>query len=112
MSGRKAFFRYNLTVFNVVTETYYPGNVPVTILRYSSDKYKEVHMQMSQVKAQQDSNIARVQGSTCPHDAGAGTFCSASIMTVVLSSYQKTTYCWTENYDSCPMFLAKILRGC
>jgi hypothetical protein len=68
-------------------------------------------MQTSQVTAVNDSKSAGVHGSTCPHGAGAVTFCSASIMTVVMSSYQKTTYCWTDNYDNCPMYLAKILRG-
>jgi hypothetical protein len=68
-------------------------------------------MQISQITAVHDSKVAGIYGSKCPHDAGAGIFCSASIMTVVLSSYQKTAYCWTENYDNCPMFLAKILRG-
>jgi|GEM_PF-2385365 hypothetical protein len=68
-------------------------------------------MQMSHVAEAHDLKSAGVHTSTCPHDAGAGIFCSASIMTVVMSSYQKTNYCWTENYDNCPMFLAKILRG-
>jgi len=68
-------------------------------------------MQISQVTAVYGSKFAGVHGSNCPHNAETGIFCSASIMTVVLSTYQKTTYCWTENYDNCPMFLAKILRG-
>jgi len=68
-------------------------------------------MQISRVTTAHESNSPRVHRSKCPHDAGAGIFCSASIMTVVMSSYQKTNYCWTDNYDNCPMFLAKILRG-
>ena len=67
-------------------------------------------MQMSQVREVNDPRSAGVHGSACPHGIGAGTLCSASIMTVVMSNYQKATYCWTENYDNCPMFLAKILR--
>ena len=68
-------------------------------------------MQISQATAFRHSKSVSIQGPTCPHGAEAGIYCSASIMTVVMSSYQKTNYCWTENYDNCPMFLAKILRG-
>jgi hypothetical protein len=32
-------------------------------------------------------------------------------MTVVISSYQRTAYCWTDDHDCCPLFLAKALRG-
>jgi hypothetical protein len=67
-------------------------------------------MQMSQIAEARDSKSTGVHKSKCPHDAAAGIFCSASIMSVVMSNYQKTNYCWTENYDNCPMFLAKILR--
>jgi hypothetical protein len=68
-------------------------------------------MQIAQATTVNNSRSAGVQGTACPHGAGAGTFCAVSIMTVVMSSYQKTTYCWTDNYDNCPMYLAKILRG-
>ncbi len=68
-------------------------------------------MQISQITGERDTGFTGVQESTCPHGTAAGNFCSASIMTVVLSAYQKTRYCWTDNYDCCPLFLAKALRG-
>lgn len=50
--------------------------------------------------------------ATCPYDASdSGSSCAAAIMTVTASSFQKRTYCWTDNYDCCPIFLAKVLRG-
>jgi hypothetical protein len=67
-------------------------------------------MQISQMTGEKDTGSIGVQMSTCPHGTASGYFCSASIMTVVLSNYQKTTYCWTDNYDCCPLFLAKVLR--
>ena len=67
-------------------------------------------MQISEMTGERDRGSAGVQETTCPHGTAAGYFCSASIMTVVLSNYQKTTYCWTDNYDCCPLFLAKVLR--
>ena len=67
-------------------------------------------MHVTQLTAEKGFKTAGVQESTCPHGTAAGYFCSASIMTVVLSNYQKTTYCWTDNYDCCPLFLAKVLR--
>ena len=49
--------------------------------------------------------------ATCPYEKGSSNNCAASIMTVATSSYQKTNYCWTDNYDCCPLFLSKVLRN-
>ena len=49
--------------------------------------------------------------TTCPYESKTGHSCAASVMTVITSTFQKTTYCWTDDYDHCPMFLAKVLRG-
>jgi hypothetical protein len=74
-------------------------------------KLKEVHMEISQTTLEKDASTVSVHGSTCPFESESGHFCHAAVMTVVMSSYQKRTYCWTDDYSSCPMFLAKILRG-
>jgi hypothetical protein len=68
-------------------------------------------MDISQTTLEKDPSTVGVHGSTCPFESESGHFCHASVMTVVMSSYQKRTYCWTDDYSSCPMFLAKILRG-
>lgn len=54
---------------------------------------------------------AAVPVLTCPFESESGHFCHAAVMTVIMSSHQKKTYCWTNDYSSCPMFLAKILPG-
>jgi hypothetical protein len=47
----------------------------------------------------------------CPYQPAKSFFCSASVMTVAIDSRRKATYCNTEDFDRCPFFLAKILRG-
>ena len=49
--------------------------------------------------------------SICPFQPSKNFFCSASIMTVALDSRKRSTYCNTEDFDQCPIFLAKVLRG-
>ena len=68
-------------------------------------------MQISQTSIQNGPTSTGVNKSTCLFESASGTFCRASVMTVIMSGHQKKTYCWTDNYSSCPMFLAKILRG-
>ncbi len=48
--------------------------------------------------------------ASCPYETDNSNYCAASIMTVVTNSYQKRNYCWTDNYDCCPLFLSKTLR--
>jgi len=36
--------------------------------------------------------------------------CMASFTSLQLDKQRKTDCCSTENYDECPMFLAKVLR--
>ncbi len=68
-------------------------------------------MQTSQSISEINQKSAGVHESTCPFESESGHFCHAAVMTVVMSSHQKKSYCWTDNYSSCPIFLAKILRG-
>jgi len=76
-----------------------------------SIKLKEVHMQIFQSTIEKDTKSAGVHEATCPFESESGHFCHAAVMTVIMSIHQKKTYCWTDNYSSCPMFFAKILRG-
>jgi len=36
--------------------------------------------------------------------------CRASLSSMIIDTRRKEDYCSHENYDSCPIFLAKILR--
>ena len=47
----------------------------------------------------------------CPFRNSNSTQCSASIMKIAMSKRQTAAYCCTENFDSCPVFLGKVLRG-
>jgi hypothetical protein len=49
--------------------------------------------------------------SVCPYRKANSIYCSASVMTLAISERQDAMYCHTENFDLCPMFLAKILRS-
>ncbi len=37
--------------------------------------------------------------------------CAASITYLTISDNMKAKYCDTENHDSCPLFLSKLMRG-
>jgi hypothetical protein len=47
--------------------------------------------------------------SRCPYHDGSD-ICDASIGQLIPSANERITYCNTENYDNCPIFLAKVLR--
>lgn len=48
--------------------------------------------------------------SHCPYDSKVKSICSASLSSTVMGLNMRQTYCGSENYDNCPIFLAKILR--
>ncbi len=58
-----------------------------------------------------DPRATHIQGSMCPYSRATSIFCSASVMTVAINIHRKATYCCTDDFDRCPLFLAKILRG-
>jgi len=68
-------------------------------------------MQISQATAGKEPTSGSINVSACPFGSASSHLCYASVMKVIKSSYQNRNYCRTDNYDSCPMFLAKILRG-
>lgn len=45
----------------------------------------------------------------CPFSSTSDT-CIASLSSMVIDERKKTECCGTENYDSCPVFLSKVLR--
>ncbi len=48
-------------------------------------------------------------GLHCPY-SGSSDICSASLSSLSPSASVKSAFCESEDYDSCPLFLAKILR--
>ena len=49
--------------------------------------------------------------SICPYQPSKSFFCSASVMAMAIDNRKRSIYCDTENFDQCPIFLAKVLRG-
>jgi hypothetical protein len=46
----------------------------------------------------------------CPYDCSGTDICAASLSSMTINSGSRQIYCSTENYDNCPVFLAKMLR--
>lgn len=60
------------------------------------------------------SSIARSlhpRSLTCPYWKKSAANCPASIMAMAIPHRRKSLYCRTEDFDRCPIFLAKVLRG-
>lgn len=47
---------------------------------------------------------------SCPFSETESNICSASLSSMVIGTNSRKAYCSNENYDSCPIFLAKLLR--
>jgi len=54
----------------------------------------------------------RVAGSEykCPYCSGDGSICAASLSQMTIDTGRKSGFCHSENYDCCPIFLARTLR--
>lgn len=52
-----------------------------------------------------------IEASICPHREVHSEYCSASVMRMRINQRRNMNYCLTENFDCCPVFLAKVLRG-
>ncbi len=48
----------------------------------------------------------------CPYIPVNKDYCSASVMSVPITDRTRNNYCSSEDFDRCPLFLAKILRRC
>lgn len=55
--------------------------------------------------------IGNIEDSICPYRQLHSHYCSASVMTMRIDQRRNTTYCLSEDFDCCPVFLAKVLRG-
>ena len=52
-----------------------------------------------------------VYEAMCPYCGIESGLCTASISLFNTSKDRRTNYCHNEDYDNCPIFLAKILRN-
>lgn len=48
--------------------------------------------------------------SMCPCKSIQSVYCCASVMKMPIDRLRKKTTCLTEDFDCCPVFLAKVLR--
>jgi hypothetical protein len=46
----------------------------------------------------------------CPFGNVESGICSASLSSMVIGPHRRRSYCSSDNYDNCPVFLAKMLR--
>jgi len=46
--------------------------------------------------------------TACPYNGI--TVCTASLSAMAIDTYRKDICCSTDNFDNCPIFLAKVLR--
>ncbi|MBF0505422.1 MAG: hypothetical protein HQL09_01180 [Nitrospirae bacterium] len=46
----------------------------------------------------------------CPYCNNEAGICAASLSRLVIDANRRTGHCDSENYDNCPIFLARTLR--
>ncbi len=64
---------------------------------------KYVHKSASLILQEETANLH------CPY-SGASDICSASLSSLSPSASVRSAFCDSEDYDYCPLFLAKVLR--
>jgi len=50
------------------------------------------------------------QPESCPYHDVAKNICAASLSSIAADRVRRASYCSTDNYDNCALFLAKTLR--
>ncbi|MFZ5906469.1 MAG: hypothetical protein ACOYVJ_03535 [Nitrospirota bacterium] len=57
-------------------------------------------------------NTERIRAMTadagCPYKGDR--ICTASLSSMAIDAYQKERWCCTDDFDTCPIFLSKVLR--
>ncbi len=46
----------------------------------------------------------------CPYHSTSTGICAASLTLMIMGPVRAGRYCRSDNYDTCPLFLSKILR--
>ncbi|MDQ7787944.1 MAG: hypothetical protein RDU01_10065 [Thermodesulfovibrionales bacterium] len=64
-------------------------------------------MEMIRTKAENSRIMAFDTG--CPYNGK--TVCMASLSSMIIDGNRRAACCSTDNYDNCPIFLSKVLRG-
>jgi hypothetical protein len=47
----------------------------------------------------------------CPYLCESTNVCAASLSQLMIDARRRSSFCSSENYDSCPIFLARTLRA-
>lgn len=50
-----------------------------------------------------------ISGLHCPY-SGISDVCNAALSSLLASEKARLTFCKSEDYDNCPLFLSKVLR--
>lgn len=53
---------------------------------------------------------APAEQTNCPFEDRTCNVCSASFSGFYVGTERRMMYCSTENYDSCPFFLSRVIR--
>ena len=67
-------------------------------------------MQMYRLAFGADTNFVDAHSTACPYVPTNMDYCSASVMSVQINDRMRDHYCSSEDFDRCPLFLAKVLR--
>jgi hypothetical protein len=67
-------------------------------------------MQVRRLNFRTDPHFADAYSAVCPYVPTKKDYCSASVMTVAINDRTRDHYCSSEDFDRCPLFLAKALR--
>jgi hypothetical protein len=68
-------------------------------------------MYNSQTAFGNKSSDTSIENPICPYRKVQSMYCSASVMRMLIDQRRNMTHCLTEDFDCCPVFLAKVLRG-
>ncbi len=64
---------------------------------------------METIMANMKNNVIMTIFTNCPYSGK--TICKASLSSLIIDRNTRKDYCTSENFDDCPIFLSKILRG-
>ena len=62
------------------------------------------------LQLQLETNRSSAAVDVCPFGETENNICLASLSAMVIGPSKKRDYCSNDNYDNCPIFLAKNLR--
>jgi len=64
---------------------------------------------MEMIRANTESISVMTFDTGCPYSGK--TVCMASLSSLTIDGNRRANCCSTDNYDDCPIFLSKMLRG-